>query len=283
VAVIRDISARRRGEERARERLRQLLLTDKLTTLGVLAAGMAHEIDNPNQAILSEVTLLQRACPQLLALMDEASAGGFVLGGLEAAAFRAGLPRMLSTIADSSRRIDSLARNLLAFSREQPDSVDSPVDVNAVVASAIELVAATIKRATDCLSVALCDGLPTARGSSQRLEQVVINLVLNACQALSDRTKGVRVSTRCEDAHVVIEVADEGAGIPGERLSLLTTPFYTTRRPQGGTGLGLYVSRRIVEAHGGTLRFESRPDAGTTATVRLPRGEPRGAVRGALP
>ncbi len=274
VAVLRDISARRRGEEQARAQLQHLLRTDKLITLGVLAEGMAHDIGSPNQAILLDATLLQRACPDLLAALGGHNAAGALIGGLEETEFRSKLPRLLSAIADGSRLISSIVQSLRAFSRDQPDSPDSEVDVNAAVASALELVSATIRKATQNMAVSLADDLPPVRGNAQRLQQVVINLVLNACQALPELAKGVRVSTRYDSdgERVVIEVADQGIGILAEHLGQVTSPFFTTKRAQGGTGLGLYVSQRIVDQHGGTLQFDSQPGSGTTATVRLPRG-----------
>lgn len=274
VVVIRDISTRRRREERDRERLERLMRTDKLITLGVLAAGMAHEIAGANQAILSEVTFLQRACPQLLAVLAERPADGALVGGLDQDAFRSRLPRLLSAIAEASRHIESVVQNLRSFSRERTETLVSDADVNAAVDSAVELVSAAIRKSTERFAVRLAADLPPARGSAHKIEQVVVNLILNACQSLPDRAKGVSVSTRYESeaGRVVVEVADEGAGIGREDMDRLTRPFYTTRRAQGGTGLGLYIVQSIVDEHGGTLAIDSRPGAGTTVTVRLPRG-----------
>jgi PAS domain S-box-containing protein len=273
VAVIRDISARRRREERARERLQDLMRTDKLVTLGVLAAGMAHEIAGANQAILSEITLLQRACPELLAVLGEGCTEGYLLGGLDQATFRLRLPRLLSAVADAARHIDSVVQNLRAFSRERPQAPESDVDVNAAVRSAIELVSTAITRATESFAARMAEDLPPVRGNAQKIEQIVVNLVLNACQSLADRTRRVSVSTRCEKngERVAIEVADQGVGISRESMGRLARLFYTTRQAQGGTGLGLYIVQSIVDEHGGTLEFDSQPGSGTKATVRLPR------------
>ena len=110
------------------------------------------------------------------------------------------------------------------------------------------------------------------RGNAQRIEQVVVNLLLNACEALPDPERAVRVATEHDrDAGVVrIAVRDEGVGIPPEHLARLTDPFFTTKRDQGGTGLGLSVSAAIVKEHGGTLEFRSPPGAGTTVVLSLP-------------
>jgi polar amino acid transport system substrate-binding protein len=104
------------------------------------------------------------------------------------------------------------------------------------------------------------------------LEQVVVNLLLNACQALPDRERGIVVATFLDPGcrQVVLEVRDEGVGIAAEHLPQLTDPFFTTRREQGGTGLGLWISAAIVEEHGGALSFRSRPGEGTVVTLTLP-------------
>jgi polar amino acid transport system substrate-binding protein len=114
--------------------------------------------------------------------------------------------------------------------------------------------------------------LPPVPGSFQRLEQVIINLLQNACQALTDRTRGIFISTALADKgdHVVVRVQDEGAGITAEDLARIREPFFTTKQESGGLGLGLSISARIVEEHGGTMRFTSQPGAGTTVEISLP-------------
>jgi signal transduction histidine kinase len=145
-----------------------------------------------------------------------------------------------------------------------------------VVLSALELVSGHLRRATERFSTTLEEGLPRVRGNAQRLEQVIVNLLLNACQSLPDRRCAIRVSSRSsgDGREVMVEVRDEGAGISPDVLGRLAEPFFTTRQSSGGTGLGLYVSRKIVEEHGGTLVLESEPGRGTKAVVTLPAGEP---------
>jgi polar amino acid transport system substrate-binding protein len=143
------------------------------------------------------------------------------------------------------------------------------------VRAALRLTDGALRKATRRLEVALADGLPPVRGDGQRLEQVIVNLVLNACQALPGPERGVAVRTAWDAAarRVVLQVSDEGEGIPAEHLPRLTDPFFTTKRGSGGTGLGLSVSAGIVRDHGGTLAFASTPGAGTTVTVSLPAAE----------
>jgi len=118
----------------------------------------------------------------------------------------------------------------------------------------------------------LDQSLPAVTGHPQRLEQVVINLVQNACQALSNPEGTVSILTRPDPFHnmVCIEIRDEGVGILPEISRRICDPFFTTRRESGGTGLGLSISSRIVSEHGGTMSFDSMPGKGTTVTVALP-------------
>ncbi len=274
VAVLRDISSRRREEDLARARLAQLMRTDKLISLGVLAAGMAHQISTPNQVILSNVTLLQRACPELVAMLDGRYEEGGPVGGLDKADFRSQLPHLLDAIAGCSRRIDSIEKNLRAFSRDEPDRPPTELDVNTVVRSALELVETTIRKATANFEATLAPDLPPVRGNAQRLEQVFVNLILNACQALADRDKRIALVTRREpeSKSVIVAVEDEGVGIPQDHLDRITEYFFTTRRSSGGTGLGLPIADSIVREHGGALRFRSSPGVGTLVEVVLPGG-----------
>jgi PAS domain S-box-containing protein len=276
--IVRDITERRKTEEKERERNDYLVQVDKLTALGVLAAGVAHEINSPNQAILANASVLVRAGPQLASILDDFSREnpGFLVAGLDAAEFGSSLPALASEIRKCSDRIEGIIRGLKDFSRQDPGAPSGSLDVNAVVLSALELVSGHLRRATERFSTTLEEGLPRVRGNAQRLEQVIVNLLLNACQSLPDRRCAIRVSSRSsgDGREVMVEVRDEGAGISPDVLGRLAEPFFTTRQSSGGTGLGLYVSRKIVEEHGGTLVLESEPGRGTKAVVTLPAGEP---------
>jgi polar amino acid transport system substrate-binding protein len=107
-------------------------------------------------------------------------------------------------------------------------------------------------------------------GNARRLEQVLVNLVINACQALESADCAIAIETGRTDGHVFVRVIDQGRGISAEDLRKITEPFFTTKRASGGSGLGLAVSERIAQEHGGALTFESEPGVGTTATLFLP-------------
>ncbi len=278
VVILRDERERIAAEARLRAQAQQLSTADKLASLGVLVASVAHEVGNPTQAVAHDARFLAEGLPGLFALVADAGATDRAVrvAGMAYPEFRAAAAAAVGGIEACAARIERMVRDLKEFAREgRPVAQSAPVQINDVVATVVELAGHFVRGATSRFSVSLGDDLPTVRGDRVRLEQVVLNLLQNACQALPDRERGVRVSTRFEggpQGGVVIEVADEGAGIAAEDLARLTEPFFTTRREKGGTGLGLVVAQRIVSEHGGRLLFRSEPGQGTVATVALPAG-----------
>jgi signal transduction histidine kinase len=146
------------------------------------------------------------------------------------------------------------------------------IDINRVAEKAAVLVANLLKKSTLNFSMNLSQTLPRIRGNEQRLEQVVINLLVNACQALTERRQAVGVNTGFDEAtrSVVLRVSDQGAGMSNDVIRRICDPFFTTKRENGGTGLGLSISQKIVQDHQGSMAFDSAPGEGTTVTVRLP-------------
>jgi signal transduction histidine kinase len=145
------------------------------------------------------------------------------------------------------------------------------VDVNVVIEAATVILSNLIKKSTDNFVFEPLTNIPAIKGNFQKIEQVVINLITNACQALTNRTQAVRVKTFLEgETRLAITVSDQGSGISPEHLKYIMDPFFTTKRDSGGTGLGLSISYSIVKDHGGELSIESAPGKGTTAKVVLP-------------
>ena len=146
------------------------------------------------------------------------------------------------------------------------------VDLNAAVSSAVRLVEKSIRSNIDQFELHLDNRTPMIQGNQQRIEQVIINLIINACDAMADKKGALRVSTAIslKGLEVLIVVEDEGVGIEADVLPYLVDPFFTTKREQGGTGLGLSVSSGIIKNHQGSLSFQSQVGKGTTVTVALP-------------
>jgi signal transduction histidine kinase len=198
--------------------------------------------------------------------------GGFSLAGLGYAEMRATIPTLLQEVHDGALRIERIVRDLKDFARPPGGRTRNPFSLNDAVQRALHLLAHSIRSRTHRFEVTLASDVPAIEGDVQQVEQVVVNLVSNALEALPDRERGVRVITAFdpEEHVVVLEVCDEGVGIPAEHLERLCDPFFTTKRESGGTGLGLAITSTLVRGHGARLTFSSEPGQGTCAVVRLP-------------
>lgn len=272
--TVRDITERVCMEEKNRIMQAKLIHANKMTSIGTLASGVAHEINNPNNFILFNSTLLSDAWKDASRILGDyyRTNGDFSLGGLPYSEMCEVIPELLSGITDGSRRIKGIVDNLKDFSRTGRAAADGELDANRAVLAAVSILNTQINKHTDRFEVFCGEGIPCVRGSEQKIEQVVINLILNALHALPERSRGVSVSTLHdkEGRSVVITVADEGEGMTKDVLERITEPFFTTRSDSGGTGLGLSISYSIVKEHKGTLEFDSAPGKGTRVTVRLP-------------
>jgi polar amino acid transport system substrate-binding protein len=272
----REIAEKNRAFDELRRNQAELVQADKMAALGVLVSGVAHEINNPNGLVLLNLPTLKAALEDAAPVLDERwrEDPALSVGGIPWARMRVELPRLLDEMQAAGRRIKQTVEDLKDFARREDAPPVGSVDLNRVARDAARLVEATIRKTTHRFEVALAEGLPPVRGVERRIEQVVVNLLVNACQALPSPDRRVRLATRRDAARgaVVLEVEDEGVGIPPDHLTRITDPFFTTRRESGGTGLGLSVSARIVEEHGGTLEFRSEAGRGTLAAVVLPAG-----------
>ncbi|GLI36951.1 PAS domain S-box protein [Geobacter hydrogenophilus] len=277
---IRDITQRIRMEEEAQITQSRLIHTNKMASLGVLVSGIAHEINNPNTFIQGNASLIESFWRDTVPILDRhhTENGDFVLGGLPFVEVEKIFPRLLLGVKEGSRRISAIVNNLKDFAREDTAKTFVPIAVNNIVENAKMILSYQIHRYTDHFRMELGEDLPQARGKFQQIEQVVINLIMNALQALPGKDAGVTVSTSADlvASVVTISVRDEGEGMPWEVLERITEPFFSTKLEQGGTGLGLSISAAIIREHDGTLTFESTPGKGTTATVTLPLAYPVG-------
>jgi PAS domain S-box-containing protein len=270
----RDVTERKQMEEQARVHQQQLMQAGKMVALGTLVSSVGHEINNPNNFIMLNAPLLKEAWQHVLPILDEyyEKDRDFTIGSVRYAEMRDRIPRLLSGISDGSKRINQIVEDLRNFVRRDASDMNQTVDVNVVLRSAISLLSNMITRSTNHFSVKYGEKLPLLRGNSQRLEQVVINLIQNACQALPDVRRGISLSTLYDEktSCIVLKVQDEGVGIPPEVLPHITDPFFTTKSNSGGIGLGLSISSRIIKEHGGALAFASEPGKGTIAEITLP-------------
>jgi PAS domain S-box-containing protein len=274
----RDVTERKQIEELAKVHQQQLMQAGKMVALGTLVSSVGHEINNPNNFIMLNVPLLKEAWEHVLPILDEycEKDRDFTIGSVRYTEMRDRIPRLLSGISDGSKRINEIVEDLRSFLRRDASDMNQSVDVNAILRSAISLLSNMIKKSTSHFSVNYGNNLPKLKGNSHRLEQVIINLIQNACQALPDIRRDIALSTSYDEKtpSIVLRVQDEGVGIPSDVLPHITDPFFTTKSNSGGIGLGLSISSRIIKEHGGTLVFASEPGKGTLAEITLPVSQP---------
>lgn len=267
MVIATDVTEKRNLEQQA-------LRNARLASIGVLSAGVAHEINNPNNAIQFNASLVSKAWKEITKILDEYQEenGDFALGGLPYSEVRDTFPKLLSDISGNSERIRRIVLNLKHMARQDEGEYDQVIDVQAVLETAMMILHNQIQKHTDNCSLHIPEGVPRIRGNSQQLEQVFINVLLNALQALTERSQSVQISVvhRPVSQCVDIQVRDQGCGVNERNIGRLTEPFFTTRKETGGTGLGLSISRSIMEKHGGKLLFESQVGKGTKVTICIP-------------
>jgi PAS domain S-box-containing protein len=272
-----NTTARKEAEEEARRQQQMLLQADKLASIGLMLSGIAHEINNPNNLIMLSADVMGTLWPTIRAELESAAAARphEDRAPSEVPDAIRQFTTLLGHVASGSVRIQKIVQSMKDFARVDSGQLAPGLDLRQVIDAAVLLANSIVRKSTDRFSVVHGD-VPPIVGNAQKLEQVVINLISNACHSLPDRSRPVEVRTSLRDdpPRVAIEVRDGGCGIPADVLPKVFDPFFTTKRDSGGTGLGLSVSYGIVKEHGGEIVFESEPGIGTRATVLLPIAPP---------
>ena len=268
-----------------RERqMQKLVEADKLVSIGTMAASLSHEIANPNSAIAANAAFLRTYYEHAVPILDGAQEGGGdgFIGDLPHPVVRDRMRRAIAGIAHSAERIAGIVTEFRRFYRSTRAEYRDTVDLNGVVDAALVVFGHQIRRRNIPLRTRLAPSLPPVAGNAQRLEQVLVNLLSNAVEAIREArdaghagSGGITVTTRATDDGVELAVADDGVGMEPDTLARAGEVFFSTRTERGGTGMGLYVSRHIMGEHLGSLAFASQRGAGTTATARLPRAGAR--------
>ncbi len=246
VLSVRDTTARRQSEA-------QLFATDRLASVGTLAAGVAHEINNPLAAVIANLELA-------VADLQASGADGEVLEEVRDA-------------REAAERVRLIVRDLRLFSRAE-EARRGRVDVREVLESTLRMAWHEIRHRARLVKA--FDEVAMVEANEARLGQVFLNLAINAAHAIPEgraETNQIRVATREENQRVVVEIADTGVGMSSELMEHIFTPFFSTRPAGVGTGLGLPICRRLVEDIGGELRVASRPGKGSTFTILLPAAD----------
>jgi PAS domain S-box-containing protein len=258
----RDITERKRLQA-------HLLVTERLASVGTLAAGVAHEINNPLAAALGNLEWVAGRLAKLCDAMEQSGpTDGVPRAQLEP------LRKPIGEAREAAERVRAIVRDLKLFSRAEED-LQGPVDLAPVLESAGRMAWHEVRlRARFVLEYA---ELPPVLGNDARLGQVFLNLIVNAAQAIPEGAADeheIRLTARTLSEHVVVEVRDTGCGIPASVLSRIFDPFFTTKPAGVGTGLGLAICHRIVTNLGGRIDVESQPGNGATFRVTLRRATP---------
>lgn len=280
IGTCADITVRKQTEINLKQMQAQLIQQEKMASIGQLAAGVAHEINNPVGFIASNLTTLGKYHQRIetyLQVLEKAlleRSGGVwpdavaaCRGALKVERIRDDLGDLLQESREGVERVKGIVADLKSFSRSD-ERRTTLVDLNRCVRTTLNIVRNEYKYVANLL-LELQETLPPVRGNAQQLSQVIANLLVNAAHAIVGHGD-VAVRTWHDGDDVLLTVSDTGSGIPPEHLEQIFDPFFTTKEVGKGTGLGLSICYDIVKKHGGRIAVESEPGCGTTFTVSLP-------------
>ena len=251
----------------------QLQQADKLASLGQLVSGIGHEINNPNQFIRGNIKIIRQALEDMLPIIDEhyQKNPDLKIARLNYDFLRAHIITLIDDMNHGSERIKGIVDGLRNFARRDEGLLVDTVDINTLIEASTRLVYNEVHKHAD-IKLELTPNLPTFTGNAQKIEQVLVNLLVNAGQAMRDGVKGV-IALRTRTDHnndIILEVIDNGVGMNQKTLKQIFDPFFTTKRAKGGTGLGLAIAYRIIDEHNGNITVTSKPMVGTKFTIRIP-------------
>ncbi len=255
-------------EKLAEERAKQLVHADRMASLGVMSASIAHEINNPTSFISGNLQIMERFWEDIVHLLsdyhekapDNCNKLPFILEEL---------PKIMQDMRKGVKRVSSIVSGLKSFSR-QGSGERTTCSVTECISLALELCHNTLKNRVT-VQKELSTDVPDVTANHQELEQVLVNLIVNSADALEGQKNGIlKIITSNSGQTLCIGIEDNGPGIPREYLDKIWEPFFTTKESVKATGLGLAISRRIIEDHGGTLIAENKPEGGARFMLELP-------------
>ncbi len=264
--VCRDITERKRMET-------QLLQSYKLASLGKLVAGVAHEINNPNTFILGNLKILQESLTDIFPILDEyyKDNSDLKIARLNYDIFKENISVLVNDMINGANRTKKIVGDLRNFAKKDEDGLTDVVDLNELIRNNLNLTTKQINKFAR-LDVKLDEHIPKFKGNINRLEQVFLNIVMNAAEAIEKDDGFVIIRTGFDAGRneIFLKVSDNGCGMDESTLNNIFDPFFTTKRERGGTGLGLSITYGIIKDHNGTIEVNSRPGEGTTFDIRIP-------------
>ena len=254
----------------------QLQQAQKMETLGTLVAGVAHEINNPINLIMYNIPLLQKIWADFMPVLKERQSmePNQKFGGFDYDFLADNLAQLMADMEMAAHRVAKTVSDLKNFSRQSNVAEKLPLQVNSAVRNAMRLAQTTLRTSAVEVNLQFGEDLPDIDGNLQSIEQIILNIIINAVQAIDHDQGKIDVTTgyRNQDGRVYIRITDNGRGISTAISDKIFLPFITDKQSEGGTGLGLSVSYSLVKAHKGEIVFDTTPGEGTTFTVYLPSG-----------
>lgn len=260
-----------------------LYQAQKMEALGTLVAGMAHEINNPISLMMLNLPILRRVWADVLPVVQQAAegTGQRKFGGFSLDYLQTHFMQLVDDMDMAANRVSKIVRDLKNFSRQSHVSEKESVHLNDAVRNAVRLARTTIEKNGVALSLRLQEKLPSIQGNLPSIEQIILNILINAAQAIEGENGKIALCTgqKVDGSAVFVAVRDNGCGVSPAIADKMFDPFVTDKQKRGGSGLGLAVSYSIVQAHGGTISYEPAEGGGTTFTVWLPAGRQRARTR----
>lgn len=255
----------------------QLLQSYKLASLGKLVAGVAHEINNPNTFIRGNIKIIDEAFKDIMPLLDRfyEEDPELKIARLNYNVFKENIPVLVEDMVSGTNRIKKIVDGLKNFAKKDEGLLTEDVDINNLVENNLRLTEKEIRRHAK-YRINLDPHVPTFKGNFQKMEQVMMNLMLNAAQAIEGDHGEIFIETGFNEkaGEVIIKVGDNGKGMDEKTRRNIFDPFFTTKRDKGGTGLGLSITYGIIKEHGGKISVDTSPGVGTTFTISIPAESP---------
>ena len=279
VAIIRDITEKKKAEEMQKQLQHQLIQAEKMASIGRLAGGLAHEINNPLSGVVTNLELVKGLeLMDMKKIIDECSMANpyaectrkmneFHNNFLKIEEKR---KRWLETAYKGGVRCKKIIKELLVFSRPSAPKEEAEVDLNECIADSIDIIGHQLEIKNIKVERNIKNDIPKIWGNKREIEQIFLNLFINASHAIGENGGIIKVETLTENDSIVTKVKDTGCGIPEENIDRIFDPFFTTKEVGEGTGLGLAVIYEIVEKHGGKIEVKSKVGVGTEFILSFP-------------
>jgi len=253
----------------------ELIQSEKLASLGLLVSGIAHEINNPNNFVSFNIPILRDYLKRLIPFVEEHAKVNqdLELFGMSYPEFRKDIFKLLDNVEHGSSRINFIVSDLREFSRKKDKKEHVWLDIRQVIEKAVAMCRGKIEKMVKSFELNIPESLPPILADLETLEQILVNILINAAQAADKEDSRVRLSVKLGNSwrdHLIIEVSDNGCGMDEETKAKIYDPFFTTKGPEEGTGLGLYVCRNLIEGLGGRIEVESEPGQGSSFHIILP-------------